>query len=133
MYYILRSSAKKYKKMKTKIINTIRQWAPEAVGLIPDSDHLDDAVADYQLLHKLAEVCMRKISSGLEIELVRVQEIAKVVNLLYLGGNQYTRNAIENEFLTALSSEESPGSLKKHLEIFPSELRRGYIKTILDN
>lgn len=119
--------------MKTKIINTISQWAPEATSLIPDIDHLDDTVADYQLLHKLAEVCVHKIHSGLENELERVQEIAKVVNLLYQGGNQYTRNAIENEFLTALSFEESPGSLKKHLELFPVELRKGYIKTILEN
>lgn len=62
-----------------------------------------------------------------------VQEIAKVVNLLYQGGSQYTRNAIENEFLTALSFEESPGRLKKHLELFPTELRKEYIKTILEN
>jgi len=119
--------------MKTKIINTIRQWAPEAARLLPDIDHLDDTVADYQLLHKLAEVCIHKIHSGLENELECVQQIAKVVNLLYQGGNQYTRNAIENEFLTALSFEESPGSLKKHLELFPEELRKGYIKTIIYN
>ncbi|MGJ1303466.1 MULTISPECIES: DUF7674 family protein [Bacteroidota] len=119
--------------MKTKIINTIQQWAPEAARLIPDLDNLDDAIADYLLLHKLAEVCSQKICSGLEDELERVQEIAKVINLLYQGGNQYTRNAIENEFLTALSFDESPGSLKKHLDLFPIELRKGYIKTILEN
>ncbi|HUN04845.1 MAG TPA: hypothetical protein PLS00_18515, partial [Niabella sp.] len=81
--------------------------------LIPDLDTLDDSIADYLLLHKLAEVCSQKIGSGSEDELECVQEIAKVINLLYQGGNQYTRNAIENEFLTALSFEESPGSLKK--------------------
>lgn len=119
--------------MKTKIINTIQQWAPETAGLIPDLDNLDDSIADYLLLHKLAEVCSKKISSGSTEELEHVQDIAKVVNLLYQGGNQYTRNAIENEFLTALSSEESPGSLKKHLDLLPVELRKGYIKTILEN
>ncbi|MCW8313785.1 hypothetical protein K7A41_21340 [Sphingobacterium sp. InxBP1] len=117
--------------MKTKIANTIREWAPEAAGLV--SDNLDDTMADYQLLHQLAEICMVKIHSGLDNELERVQEIVKVVNLLYQYGNQYTRNAIENEFLTALAAEESPGSLKKHLELFPIELRKGYIKTILEN
>ncbi|SJN46849.1 hypothetical protein FM107_15045 [Sphingobacterium sp. JB170] len=76
---------------------------------------------------------MHKIHSGRENELERVQEIAKIVNLLYHRGNQYTRNAIENEFLTALSFEESPGSLKMHLELLPVELRKGYIKTILEN
>lgn len=119
--------------MKTKIINTIQQWAPETAGLIPDLDNLDDAIADYLLLHKLAEVCSQKICSGLEEELERVQEIAKVINLLYQRGNQYTRNAIENEFLTALSVEESPGSLRKHMDLFPIELRKGYITTILEN
>lgn len=119
--------------MKTKIINTIQQWAPEATKLIPDLDTLDDSIVDYLLLHKLAEVCSLKIHSGLEDELDRVQEITKVINLLYQGGNQYTRNAIENEFLTGLSFDESPGSLKKHLDLFPVELRKGYIKTILEN
>ncbi|GGH13134.1 hypothetical protein FAZ19_08650 [Sphingobacterium alkalisoli] len=119
--------------MKTKIINTILQWTPEAAGLLPDIEHMDDTVADYQLLHKLAEVCMQKINSGSEDELERAQEITKVINLLYQGGNQYTRNAIENEFLTEISLEESPGSLKKHLDLFPSELRKGYLKTILEN
>ncbi len=119
--------------MKTKIIKTIEQWAPEAAGLISDVVNLEDSIADYLLLHKLAEVCSQKICSGLEDELERVQEIAKVINLLYQGGNQYTRNAIENEFLTTLSFEESPGSLKKHLDLFPIELRKGYIKTILEN
>lgn len=89
--------------------------------------------ADYQLLHKLADICVKKISSGSVSVIESVQEIAKVVNLLYQGGSQYTRNAIENEFLTALSFEESPGRLKKHLELFPTELRKEYIKTILEN
>ena len=119
--------------MKTKIINTIRQWSPEIVGLIPDLDSLDNSIADYLLLHKLAEACAQKISSGLENELEDVEKITKVVNLLYQEGNQYTRNAIENEFLTTLSAEESPGSLRKHLALFPNELRKEYIKTILDN
>lgn len=119
--------------MKTIIKNTIKQWAPEAEGLVPELDTFDDCIADYLLLHKLAEVCSQKISSGLEDELERVQEIAKVINLLYEGGNQYTRNAIENEFLTVLSFQESPGSLKKHLDLFPLELRKGFIKTILEN
>lgn len=119
--------------MKTKIINTIRQWAPEVSSHISEIDSLDNTLADYQLLRKLAEVCLQKIYSGLENEIERVQEITKVVNLLYQDGNQYTRNAIENEFFTALALDESPGSLKKHLELFPAELRKGYIKTILEN
>ncbi|HAF35242.1 MULTISPECIES: DUF7674 family protein [Sphingobacterium] len=119
--------------MNTKIINTIRQWAPETAGLIPDLDNLDDKIADYLLLHKLAEVCVQKLKTGQENDIDSVREIAKVINLLYKGGNQYTKNAIENEFLTALSLEESPGSLKLHMELLPLELRKEYIKTILEN
>ncbi|AIM39085.1 hypothetical protein KO02_22145 [Sphingobacterium sp. ML3W] len=119
--------------MKTKIINTIRQWTPEAADPIAKIEHEEDTVANDLILNRLVDICLQKIYSGSVTEMERVQEIAKVVNLLYQEGNQYTRNAIENEFLTALSFEESPGSLKKHLELFPVELRKGYIKTILEN
>ncbi|MCY4780396.1 hypothetical protein ORI89_12095 [Sphingobacterium sp. UT-1RO-CII-1] len=118
--------------MKTKISTTIRLWAPEAAHLIVE-DKNSEAIADYCLLHKLAEDCLLKIRSGLDNELELVQKIVKVINLLYLEGNQYTRNAIENEFLTTLAIDESPGTLKKHLEMFPTELKKGYIKTILEN
>lgn len=119
--------------MKTKIINTINEWAPEAIHLISKQDLLDENLADYQLLNKLAKVCKQKINSGLEHELEELREITKVINILYQGESQYTKNAIENEFLTELSFEESPGSLKKHLDLFPIELRKGYLKTIVEN
>ncbi|REC79304.1 hypothetical protein DRF60_05585 [Chryseobacterium elymi] len=119
--------------MKTKIISTICQWAPEAANLIPDVACEENTLADYQLLQKLAELCIEKNSSESEDGLAYVQEIINVVNLLYQEGNQYTRNAIENEFLTIFSCQESPGSLKNHLDLFPNELKKGYIKTILKN
>ncbi len=119
--------------MKTKISNTIQQWSPEIADLIPELDRMNDTVADYLLLHKLAEVCIQKLGSGLQNELEDVEKITKVINLLYQEGNQYTRNAIENEFLTTFSLEESPASLKKHLALFPAELRKEYIKTIVCN
>ena len=119
--------------MKTKIINTILQWAPECLELIPEIDYSENTVSDYLLLHHLAEVCVQKINSKLEQEKEWVLEKMKIVNMLYQGGNQYTRNAIENEFLTVLSSMESPASLKLHMDLLPAELRKGYIKTILEN
>lgn len=119
--------------MKTKIINTINEWAPEAVSLVSNLESTNENLADYELLQKLAEVCKQKINSGLENDLEQVREITKVLNILYQGEKQYTKNAIENEFLTVLSFEESPGSLKKHLDLFPDELRKGYIKTIIEN
>lgn len=118
--------------MKTKIKHTIQQWVPETIELVPSMDKLDDYIADYLLLHKLAEVCSQKINSTNEEELDFVKEIVKVVNLLYQSGNQYTRNAIENQFLSTLSFEESTGNLKKHIELFPPDLRKAYMKTILD-
>lgn len=118
--------------MKTKIKHTIQQWVPETIDLVPSLDRLDDYIADYLLLHKLAEVCSQKINSTNEEDVEFVKEVVKVVNLLYQAGNQYTRNAIENEFLSTLSFEESPGILKKHIELFPPDLRKGYMKTILD-
>lgn len=123
----------KTNKMKTKIINTINEWAPEAVSLVSNLESTNENLADYELLQKLAEVCKQKINSGLENDLEQVREITKVLNILYQGEKQYTKNAIENEFLTVLSFEESPGSLKKHLDLFPDELRKGYIKTIIEN
>lgn len=119
--------------MKTNIIHTLRQWAPEATNLIGSVEAVDETVADYKLLGKLAEVCVMKINSKAEKELEEVQDIVNVINMLYQGGNQYTKNAIENEFLTRLSFEETPGSLKMHLNLFPEELKKGYIKTILEN
>jgi len=119
--------------MKTKIINTFRQWAPETMKLIPELDETDIDIADYHLLKRMAEICTQKIQLGTEEALEQVEDIAKVVNLLYQSGNQFTRNAIENEFLTNLSLEESPASLKKQLELLPVELRKVYIKTIIEN
>jgi len=119
--------------MKTKMISTLEEWIPESSNWISDKELGDHTVADYIVLGKLAEQCLKKMNSGNEYEYADAEEIAKVVNLIYQGGNQYTRNAIENEFLTKLSKEESPASLKKHLAILPKELRKEYLKTIMEN
>lgn len=69
--------------MKTKIKHTIQQWVPETIDLVPSLDRLDDYIADYLLLHKLAEVCSQKINSTNEEDVEFVKEVVKVVNLLY--------------------------------------------------
>ncbi len=115
------------------MISTLEEWLPESRSWISDQELGDDTITDYIVLRKLAEECLKKINSGNEYEYADAGEIAKVVNLIYQGGNQYIRNAIENEFLTKLSTEESPASLKKHLDILPKELRKEYLKTILEN
>ncbi|WP_400262737.1 hypothetical protein ACFX5U_05665 [Sphingobacterium sp. SG20118] len=119
--------------MKTKMISTLEEWMPESRSWISDNDFSDHTISDYQILEKLADVCLKKMNSENEHENEDAGEIAKVVNLMYQGGNQYTRNAIENEFLTKLAIAESPASLKKHLDILPKELRKEYLKTILEN
>jgi len=112
--------------METKICNTIRQW-------IPDSLEGNEYISDYKLLHDLAVNFRSKLRTDSDIDLQYAIEILKIVNLLYQGGNQYIRNAIENEFLSEIITEESPKSFKRHLTLFPTELKKGYIKTILEN
>lgn len=119
--------------MKTKILNSIQQWVPESLKWISEIQNYDNALADYLYLKNTANLCVVKINSGINEEIENAREIIKIINLLYQGGNQYTRNAIENEFLTVLSEEEALIILKKHMNLFPSELKKGYIKTILEN
>lgn len=53
--------------------------------------------------------------------------------MLYESGNHYTRNAIENEFFTELSTQENPASSKKHLDFLSKESKQGYLRTLLEN
>ncbi|WKW46617.1 hypothetical protein P3875_00620 [Myroides sp. JBRI-B21084] len=119
--------------MKTKILNSIQQWVPESQKWLQEIQKYDNNIADCIILNKTANLCVTKINSGITEEIENAREIIKIINLLYQGGNQYTRNIIENEFLTVLSEEEALIILKKYIHLFPSELKKGYIKTILEN
>ncbi|UIR57086.1 hypothetical protein LZQ00_04545 [Sphingobacterium sp. SRCM116780] len=119
--------------MKTKMIRTIQEWIPETANWFSDEEQLDTSLIHYRMLQELAQLYLLKMHIGNIEGLTNAQEIAKVVNLLYQTGNQYTRNAIENEFLTNLLRDERPGSLKKHMDMLPKELREEYLKTILEN
>lgn len=119
--------------MNTKIVDTLRLWVPESGNFTTDSRAAHSSVEAYELLQHLANHCVSLLSQRDDEEQERLREIFKVVNMLYKEGNQHTRNAIENEFLTRLAEEESPRSLRHHMDLFPQELRRGYIKTILEN
>ena len=118
--------------MATKIAKTIKEWVPEIADFILDRYKFNERILDYILLQELAAICTCKINSGSEKDLERAQEIAKIVNVLYQDENQYVRNAIENEFLTNLSSGVCTESIKKYIGLFPIELKEGYIKTILN-
>lgn len=121
--------------MSTKIINTVREMIPEQKpwidGLIKSESESEKI--EYLVLKKIARVCIDKVNIGTPDDLASVQEIIKVITLLYNGGNQDTRNAIENEFLTEISSIENTAKLKEHLNLFPMELRKKYLKIILEN
>lgn len=119
--------------MNTKIVDTIRLWVSDSAEFVGDIGAEHSSIQEYQLLEHLAQHCVSLLAKGTATEQERARGIIKVINLLYQEGNQYTRNAIENEFLTHLAAAESPGSLREHMELFPTELRKGYIKTILEN
>lgn len=119
--------------MTNKIINTIYQWLPDVVQLIPDFKDFDAEVGHYLLLNRIATLFTSKQKESHEDKCELQRDIIKVINLLYMSGDQYTRNAVENEFFTVLFREQSPGSLKNHLNMFPSDLKEAYLKMILNS
>jgi len=110
--------------METKVLKTIKEWVPQALATSVDND--------YQALNELADYFMQSMMKEGEGQ-EGASESIQVVNLLYMNGKLHDKNAIENEFLARIAEEESPGSLKKHLQFFPKELRQAYLKTIIEN
>lgn len=125
MLYSLKLSMplKTSKIMESKIIHTIQEWFPWA-------KELDNDTSEYALLRDLANYCREKIQKE---ELSNASEVIKVINLLYSSGSLHVKNAIENEFLEVLTTDEAPATLKEHLKILPKELKEAYLKTILEN
>jgi hypothetical protein len=114
---------KKSEAMETKIIHTIKEWIPWAMeGKSPNTE--------YELLRNLANYCR---SNLLEQHPDKAVEIIRIINVIYSGGSRHERNAIENEFLEILATDESPASLKEHFKILPEKLRKAYLKIILEN
>ncbi len=119
--------------MKTKICDAIQQWIPDSKTWINFSSINDETINQYALLKRVARFCIEKMDSTDESEVESAREVIKVINMLYESGNQYTRNAIENEFFTELSAQENPASLKKHLDFLSKESKQGYLRTLLEN
>jgi hypothetical protein len=109
--------------METKIIKTVKEWLPWTL-------ENEGVISEYTLLNKLASYCRMKIKEG---ESEKANQVIKIINLLYSGGNLHEKNAIENEFLEVLALDESPSSLKDHLSVFPKNLKEAYLRTILEN
>ncbi len=112
-------------KMETRIQRTLCHWFPEA--FIETEKPLPDS--DYGILRHFAEYTIALIRQKSENQ----KEPFKIINLLYLKGTLYERNAIENEYFKSIASDETALSLKEHLELMPENLRLVYIKTIVEN
>ena len=112
--------------METKIQKTLKQWAANAFT----NGEILDLKSDYEILHQFAEYTINLIRQN---DVEKGKEPFKIINIMYQNGNLHDRNAIENEFLNVIAKNESPGSLKVHMDLMPKELRQFYIKTILEN
>ena len=112
--------------METKIQKSLEQWIP---GFFSE-EKITEIHSDYELLHQLAKYVLKLIKQN---NIEKGKEPFKIINIIYQSGNLHDRNAIENEFLTVFAHEESPGSLKSHMDLMPKELRPAYLKTILEN
>ncbi|NJO70434.1 MAG: hypothetical protein HC830_15145 [Bacteroidetes bacterium] len=111
--------------MKSTIQQTLKHWFPHAF----DNEENFDGVSDYTALRLFAEYTLGLISENKQ----ESKDPFKIIYLLYHKGSLHDKNAIENEYFTVLAKDESPGALKKHLELMPDELKPIYIKTILEN
>ncbi|MGV8091186.1 MAG: hypothetical protein AB2L24_04900 [Mangrovibacterium sp.] len=110
--------------METRIQKTLRKWFPEAFA----EEQRTDSHSDYETLQQFARYTIRLIHDK-----KNEREPFEIINQLYQKGSLHDRNAIENEFFTELIKTETPGTLKRHLELMPQELKTAYLKTILEN
>ncbi|MFZ0281096.1 MAG: hypothetical protein WAL29_05570 [Bacteroidales bacterium] len=111
--------------METRIQKTLRHWFPEAfIGT--ESSMIN---SDYEILRQFADYTLKLINNKSDDQ----KEPFKIIHLLYSKGSLYEKNAIENEFLNLLASDENSLTLKQHLELMPEELRVIYVKTIVEN
>ncbi|MBK7096085.1 MAG: hypothetical protein IPH57_13950 [Saprospiraceae bacterium] len=109
--------------METKITIMIEEWLPWAIETLSYK-------GEYDLLRKLAIQYQLYMQQE---EQVKAQDIIKVMNLLYSSGKLHVKNAVENEFLEIIASDETPLTMKKHMDSFSHELKSAFIKTILEN
>jgi hypothetical protein len=114
---------KNYEIMDSKIVSTIKQWLPWSI-------ESEQTPTEYSLLKNLGNYCRQRIEEGSEDKAVRV---IKVINILYSSGALHEKNAIENEFLEVLATAQAPASLKTQMKLLPEDLKKAYLKTILEN
>lgn len=111
--------------MESRIQKTLTQWFPEAF-----TDVLKASLkTDYDILGHFAKYTEKLIENDTDNK----QEPFKIINLLYLKGTLYERNAIENSFFYTLAFDEKANPMKKNLDLMPEPLRSVFIKTIIEN
>jgi hypothetical protein len=111
-------------KMETKIQKTLHHWFPQAFETESSMTN-----TDYGTLRQFADYTRRLIHNKSDEQ----KEPFRIIHLLYSKGSLYERNAIENEFLGILASDENGLTLKQHLELMPEGLREVYVKIIIEN
>lgn len=111
--------------MESKIQKTLQQWFPDAFSGAATSD-IDN---DYKILKYFATFTQKLIDDKDENR----REPFKIINLIYANSSLHDKNAIENEFFGLLAQNNSPASLKEHLDLMPASLRPVYIKTLIEN
>lgn len=109
--------------MESKIIKTVKEWLQGCI-------EINEKDSEYEILKNLAEIYRLEYAKDNPEKAV---QILKIIILIYSSGNPHDRNAIENEFLMVLAKDETPSSLKIHLNSFPEKLKSAFLKTIREN
>ena len=113
--------------MESKIEKVLKQSFPDFFA----QENLQDLnFATYQILKIVFEQSVKQIE---ENNTERLKEIFEIVDNLYQFGSLYDKNAIENEYLLALSTIENPISFGKHLKLMPKTLKGVFLKSIIEN
>lgn len=83
-------------------------------------------LAEYRLLNYFGNFCAENFGSK------KSEEILLTVNNLYQSENLFVKNAIENEFLFAISELLGTNELINHLQKIPNKLQLAYVKVLFE-
>ncbi|MFL9845120.1 DUF7674 family protein [Flavobacterium rhizosphaerae] len=110
--------------METKIRKTIYEWLPEA------TENLDNpTVTDYEIVRSVSDYSLHLFQ---EDRKDKVNDIFKIINILYQEEHAYTKHCIENEFICNFIEKSPALQLKDYLNDMPSPLKEAFIKTLIE-
>ncbi|MEI6347134.1 MAG: hypothetical protein WCP69_04205 [Bacteroidota bacterium] len=113
--------------METKIQKVLKQSFPD---FFAQENIQDPNFETYQTLKIVFCQSVKQIEMG---NLEKLKEVFEILDNLYQYGSLYEKNAIENEYLLALSTTENPISFGKHLKLMPKTLKSVFLKSIIEN